>query len=131
MCADRCGIASWPSAATSSARSNVASIPWLGDAVTVTVAPGGSDAGAVQGVRQRDQLELRAGDERAQRHGHLGRDRLRVASLARHRHAPHTFESGKEAFFRSIHSRSSWSTASSIAGGSYSASIFFQITLAR
>ena len=35
----------------------------------------------------------------------------------------HTFESGNEAFFCSIHSRSSSSFASSIGGGSYSASI--------
>ena len=42
MCADRCGMTSCPRAASCSARSNVASIPWLGDAVTVTWPPPGA-----------------------------------------------------------------------------------------
>src|SRR6187397_784747 len=41
------------------------------------------------------------------------------------------FESGKDAFLRSTNSHSSSSTASSIGGASYSASIFFQVALAR
>ena len=44
MCADRCGITSWPSAESFSASSTVASIPWLGDEVTVTVDAGGSSS---------------------------------------------------------------------------------------
>ena len=41
MCADRCGITSWPLAASFSASSTVASIPWLGEDVIVTVDAGG------------------------------------------------------------------------------------------
>ncbi len=84
---------------------------------------------AIECVRQRDELELRRGDEVAKDGGNLGRDRFRV--LPSHAYAPHTFESGNDAFLRSIHSRNSSSTVSLIGGGSYSASIFFQIGFAR
>ena len=105
-------------------------MPWLGDAVTVTVAPGGRDAARSKAFDSGISSNFARRDEGAQRRGHLGRDRLRDPRRL-HPHAPHTFESGKDAFLRSIHSRSSSSTASSIGGGSYSASIFFQIAFAR
>src|SRR6187431_905207 len=43
----------------------------------------------------------------------------------------HSLASGNDAFRRSIHSRSSSSTASSIGGSSYSASVRFQSAFAR
>jgi hypothetical protein len=46
MCADRWGTASCPRAARTSASSTVDSMPWLGEAVTVTLARGGSAAAA-------------------------------------------------------------------------------------
>ena len=51
MCADRCGTAACPAPAISSARSIVASMPWLGEAVTVTVAPSGRASAASRASR--------------------------------------------------------------------------------
>src|SRR5207237_9003403 len=77
---------------------------------------------AVVGGGERDQLE-RGGPKDA-----IERPILRHDGLIQ---GHQTFESGNEALRRSIHSRSSRSTASSIGGGSYSASVRFHAAFAR
>src|SRR5439155_21631740 len=87
---------------------------------------GGQGLGARQGRGHRDQFELRGRHERARRSPLLGGELPRLPGSPHH-----TFESGNDAFWRSIQSRSSSSTASSFGGGSYSASVFFHTAFAR
>ena len=59
MCADRCGTASWPACDHLLGELDVDSMPWLGEAVTVTLDRGGSASATSSAFLQRDQLELR------------------------------------------------------------------------